>query len=236
MRLFTPIKALTDAASGLVTDIKTRSRPSTAQQQDNPRERSCSNLTHDQFSVFSPSVGSIARRRSNKWAASTTTIEDKQPLLHTEATTVPETPPPLPDADLSSTTAAFTFRMKPPPPHHHHHNHHHHHHHHHLNPYFPPPPPPPPREPSLTRKRKRELDDVVRRVKSVKLSVSSKRLRDLFDEEENDRRRYQLRTPALEASEEPLRDGLRVATSAEAMRRSGAVMNARKVSLPLGGF
>ena len=74
----------------------------------------------------------------------------------------------------------------------------------------------------------------MRRVKSVKLTVNTKMLMDLFDEHENDMRRWQIRNPAIEA--EPLRNDLDVATSADAIKRCGEVMQSRRASLAFGAF
>jgi hypothetical protein len=67
------------------------------------------------------------------------------------------------------------------------------------------------------RKRKRELDGLVQRVKSVKLSAGTRRLMELCDDSEQDVRRYALRSPALEAT--PLQDHHQVSSAAEAVER-----------------
>ncbi|KAI5362665.1 hypothetical protein Slin14017_G063460 [Septoria linicola] len=174
------------------------------------KHRPLSNITHEEFVITTPSDGVIARRRSMKEATTTTNevdMDEKHPLLHADY--IEWTPDPSPSA------ATFTFSVKPPNQH---------------NPYFP-------AEAAATphsRKRKRELDSIVKRVKSVKLSVNTKMLMDLFDDYENDMRRFQIRAPALEV--EPLRDNLAVATSAEAMQRYGAVIQSRRDGLALGAY
>ena len=201
MRLFTHFKALTEAANCLpAPDIKPRPRTQEA------RKRPLSNITHEEFTITTPSDGTISRRRSMKCADAIESeeTEEKHPLLHADYI---ETTP-----DPSPTATAFTFSVKPPNQH---------------NPYFPP-------ARSLKRKRKSELGDIVRRVKSVKLTVNTKMLMDLFDEHENDMRRWQIRNPAIEA--EPLRNDLDVATSADAIRRCGEVMQSRRASLAFGAF
>lgn len=202
MRLFTHFKTLSEAVHRRPSqNNQSRSRKN----QDQP----LSNITHQEFTILTPSNGNIARRRSTKSATTTTTIhEEKCPLV--QADYVDLTP------DACPHTSAFTFTMKAPNQH---------------NPYFPLP------DPQEKRKRKRELDSIdglVKRVKSVKVTVNTKMLIDLFDERENDLRRYQLRNPALES--QPLQSDLGVATSAEAMQRYNAVMQSRKASLAFGTF
>lgn len=203
MRLFTHFKTLSEAVHHRCpsqNNNKSRSR----KHQHQP----LSNITHQEFTILTPSNGNIARRRSTKSATTTTMMEEKRPLV--QADYVDMTP------DACPPTSAFTFTMKLPNQH---------------NPYFPLP------APQQKRKRKRELDSVnglVKRVKSVKVTVNTKMLIDLFDERENDLRRYELRNPALES--QPLQNDLGVATSAEAMQRYNAVMQSRQASLAFGTF
>lgn len=77
------------------------------------------------------------------------------------------------------------------------------------------------------RKRKREMDGIVHRVKSAKLTANTKTLmKKMFDESELDARRFQMRSYAIDVL--PMRDELRVASSADAMSRPYAVMKYRQ--------
>ncbi|PIA89675.1 hypothetical protein CB0940_07351 [Cercospora beticola] len=204
MRLFTQIKALGDATNRLP---KTKGRD--AKPKAKPRSRSDSlpvcNITQKEFSIATPSAGSIARRRSEKHVATVTTelMEDKHPLLHADS--MEQTPDPSP------TVTALTCCVRPTNQH---------------NPYFPPLP--------QNRKRKRELDGFVKRVKSVKLSVNKKMLMELFDESQNDLRRFQIRGAAIEV--EPLRDELDITSSADAIRRCDLVLQSRSNSVAFRTF
>ncbi|KAF2216932.1 hypothetical protein CERZMDRAFT_89733 [Cercospora zeae-maydis SCOH1-5] len=201
MRLFTHLKALGNATTHLPTTKARDAKPNTR-----PRPRSDSlpvcNITQREFSITAPSDGSIARRRSTKNVSSITTEVVEDKHPLLHANSIQQTP------DSSPAATALTCRIRSTNQH---------------NPYFPAIP--------QGQKRKRDLDGLVRRVKSVRISVNKKLL---IDESQNDLRRFQVRGAAIEA--EPLRDELDITSSADAIRRRDRVLQARCDSMPFRTF
>ncbi|KAM3424621.1 hypothetical protein BST61_g6610 [Cercospora zeina] len=190
-------------------DATNRTKAKDAKPKARPRPRSDSlpvcNLTQRDFSITTPSDGAIARRRSTKHVPTNTIEVVEDRHPLLHAGSIEQTP------DPSSTGSAFNCCIRTTNQH---------------NPYFPAIP--------QSRKRKRDLDGLVRRVKSVRLSVNKKMLQEMFDESQNDMRRFEIRGAALEA--EPMRDELEVTSSEDAIRRHDLVLQARRDSMPFRTF
>lgn len=209
MRLIAHIKSLGGAAS--CNPETKKQKPKTL-----PRRQPINNLTHERFVILTPERGSIAMRRSIKRNLNSP-IEDQKPLLLPVNNSFDfdfGSDEEKPATRSSSCNVSLSLDANNNDKENH-------------------------QESSLSRslsirnsslKRKRpELEGLVKRVKSVQVTPSRRQLHEWFDDTELDLKRYAIRAPALEAM--PLQDSLAVETAAEAMARHAAVLDHRRASL-----